>query len=253
MAQFYNGFMFDASTVAMRYGKHNEPIDYKTIALIDDEQERNKQVDMLVSSLIADSENTGFFRPDDIIYINRLLGNAIKVDDNEIYYQFFNMLNARFKEFPDKPTGAIVMRSITDTVYDYFGKFDGDYKKRNSLTSGYFDDNDDLVIPSIRDIKGQNAAACVEYSALAHNLWLLTGVTSYFVLSKDAAFEGSNDGHAFVIVEYGEKFRLFDLAQEVAGLLQGNPIETLQNNKPFIVNNMVYANASSIKKPGGPK
>ena len=29
--------------------------------------------------------------------------------------------------------------------------------------------------------------------------------------------------------------------------------ETLQNNKPFIVNNMIYANASSIKKPGSPK
>jgi hypothetical protein len=138
------------------------------------------------------------------------------------------------------------METIRDVVYEYLGKFDGDMKKRFSLTQSYFDDDDNIVVPSIKALRNKNASACVEYSSSAHNLWLLTGVKSYYILSKDTKFETTNDGHAFVVVEYGGKFRLFDLAQGIGGPIKNNPIDLFENNKPLIVNGMVYANAKYI-------
>ena len=249
MEQFYDGIDFDMSSVAVRYGKYDGEIDYRKIAELE-ETERNKVIDALVEEFNQKKEETGFFGKDDIIYINRLYGNAFKIDDNEIYHLFFKNLDNSFKTFKDiKKSGAIVMTTIMNTVYEYLGKFDGDMKKRFALTESYFDENDNLVVPSIKTMKNQNASVCVEYSSLAHNLWLLTGVKSYYVLSKDAKFEGSDDGHAFVIVEYGGKCRLFDLAQGVGGPIKDNPIELFENKKPLIINGMVYANAKYAEEP----
>ena len=249
MEQFYDGIDFDMSAVAVRYGQYDGEIDYRKIAELE-ECERNKMVDQLVEEFNQKKDETGFFGQDDIIYINRLYGSSFKIDDNEIYHLFFKNLDNAFKKFKDtKRTGAIVMTTIMNTVYEYLGKFDGDMKKRYSLTESYFDENDNLIVPSIKDLKSKNASACVEYSSLAHNLWLLTGVKSYYILSKDAKFEGSDDGHAFVIVEYGGKCRLFDLAQGVGGYIDINPIELFKNKKPLIINGKIYANAKYIETP----
>lgn len=249
MEKFYDGFDFDMSAAAVRYGKYDGKIDYKQIASLE-ESERIKVVDALVQDFVQKKEETGFFASDDCIYINRLLGNSFKIDDNEIYHLFFRNLGKAFKESGDvKTSGTIVMTTIRDTVYEYLGKFDGDSKKRFSLTQAYFDDDDNFVVPSIKELKNKNASACVEYSSLAHNLWLLTGVKSYYVLSKDAKFEGSEDGHAFVVVEYGGKCRLFDLAQGVGGPIKDNPIELFENKKPLIINGMIYANAKYAGAP----
>lgn len=249
MEKIYDGISFDMSSLAVRYGKYDGEIDYRKIAELE-ENERNKTVDKLVEEFNQKKEETGFFGQDDIIYINRLYGNSFKIDDNEIYHLFFKNLGNAFETYKDtKKSGAIVMTTIMNTVYEYLGKFDGDMEKRFALTESYYDENDNMVVPSIRDLKNQNASICVEYSSLAHNLWLLTGVKSYYVLSKDAKFEDTNDGHAFVIVEYGGKFRLFDLAQGIGGQLNIDPIELFDNKKPLIINGMIYANARYVEEP----
>ena len=176
MEKFYDGISFDMSSLAVRYGKYDGEIDYRKIAELE-ESERNKTVDKLVEEFNQKKEETGFFGQDDIIYINRLYGNLFKIDDNEIYHLFFKNLGNAFETYKDtKKSGAIVMTTIMNTVYEYLGKFDGDMKKRYDLTESYYDENDNMVVPSIRDLKNQNASICVEYSSLAHNLWLLTGV-----------------------------------------------------------------------------
>lgn len=247
MAEFYDGFGFDMSGLSIRYGKQQGKPRYEEIAQLQDKRIRDKKVDELVKEFIKNKDKTGFFAPDDPIYINKMFGKVFTIDDNEIYHTFFDNLNANFSSREGRSSGGIVMRSVYKTVLDYYGRFDGDQKKRYQLTSSSFDDEDNFIIPSIKNLKGQNSAACVEYASLAHNLWLLAGVTSHYILSKDTNFPGSSEGHAFVIVEYGEKFRLFDIAQEIGGPLNGNPIKDIQNSKPLVVNNMVYANASKAK------
>lgn len=247
MSEFYNGFGFDMSPLSIRYGKQQGEPRYKEIAQIEDKKVRDKKVDSLVKEFIKNKENTGFFAPDDTIYINKMFCKAFQIDDNEIYHTFFDNLNERMKEQEGKSSGGIVMRSIYKTVLDYYGRFDGNESKRQKLTAAHFDENDNFVTPSIKTLKGQCASACVEYASLAHNLWLLAGVTSHYVLSKDTNFSGSTEGHAFVIVEYGEKFRLFDIAQEIGGPLSGNPISDMKEGKPLVVNSFVYANATKLK------
>ena len=146
-------------------------------------------------------------------------------------------------------SGAIIMTAVTQTIFDYLGRFDGDVKKRFALTSVYYDENDNYVVPSIKELKNQHASSCVEYSSLAHNLWLLTGVKSYYIVSKDTKFEISNDGHAFIVLEYDDKCRLFDMAMGAAGYVEPNPIELFDNHKPLIINGNVYANAKYVENP----
>lgn len=249
MEKIYDGFDFDTSSVSVRYGKYNGKINYQKIAQLE-EPERTQTINALVEEFIQKKEETGFWCPNDVIYINRLYGNAFKIDDNEIYHLFFKKLQNNLEKTKDTLTsGAIVMMSVQDTIYDYFGKFDGDEKKRYNLTTSYFDENDNYVVPSIKSLKKQHASACVEYSSLAHNLWLLTGVKSYYILSKDTKFQTSNDGHAFVVVEYGGKCRLFDMALSSSGYINPNPIELFDNKQPLIINGNIYANASYAENP----
>ena len=242
MEKFYDGFDFDICSVAVRYGQYDGKIDYKQIASLE-ENERNKVVDGLVEEFNQKKDETGFFGNKDTIYINRFLGNSFRINDNEIYHLFFKKLSDNLKTLKDQKTGTVVMLTIRETVFDYLGKFNGDFKKRFDLTSAFYDDDDNYIIPSIKDLKNKNASACVEYASIAHNLWLLTGVKSYYIMSKDTKFPNSTDGHAFVVVEYGKKHRLFDLAQDIGGTINNNPIELFENKKPLIVNGMIYVNA----------
>lgn len=248
MEKYIDGFGFDMSPLAYRYGECDLAKGYRNIANISDAELRNKEIDKLIDHLIDNREDNGFFGPDDIVYINRMFGQAIRLDDREVYYSFFENLNRNFKDNPDKSSGYIVMKSIIRTIYEYYGSFDFENNRRDILTETSFDDNDDFVVPSIKNLKGQNSAACVEFASLAHNLWLMTGVKSYYVLSKDVKFDNYNDdGHAFVIVEYGGDFRIFDAAQNVYKKLEENPIELFDNSKPFVLDDKVYANASKIR------
>lgn len=248
MEEYFDGFDFDCSALAYRYGKCDYSKIYKEIAMIEDINKRNKEIDKLIDLLVSDNENNGFFAPEDIVYINRMFGNAIKLDDREVYYDFFSNLNYNFKNITDKSEGFIIMSSVIKTVYQYFGMFDFENNKRFELTDSYFDKDDNLVVPSIKTLKGMNSAACVEYSSLAHNLWLMTGVTSYYVLTKDTYIDNSDDGHAFIIIEYDNKYKIFDMAQGIYKALDINPIELFKKKRPFIVDDKIYTYASYLNK-----
>lgn len=248
--EFFDDFNFDLSPLAIRYGQSQETIDFMKIAEIEDEGQRNKIVDELVDKLIEDKENTGFFGFDDSICINALLNCRFKIDDREIYYEYFKNLAKNKDKIPEKTTGVLCLYTIAETVIKYFGEFNGDQRRRHDLTSTYYDEDDNFVVPSIKILKNQNASSCIEYAAVSHNLWLLTGVKSYFIVSKDTIFKNKNnfDGHAFNIVEYGGKFKLFDIANDVTCVFKFDPIKNLKNEKPLVIGNSVYANARFLPK-----
>ena len=103
--------------------------------------------------------------------------------------------------------------------------------------------DDEVKIPSISEQKGKNCFYCTEKAAISHNLWLLTGATSYFCFTNSDSFglesdEYKNDTHNFTIVEYDNKFRLYDLAMDNFCLLDNGCIDSLLSGKGLEVKNV---------------
>ena len=154
-------------------------------------------IDELVETLSNDTEKSGFFSKDETIDINTMKMQSFKLDDQDIYYTFFDNLEQFINENNKFPVS--VLKSIVKTESDYFGNLpDSENLRKREKLAKIDTSTDDYVIPSISAFKGMDCAACVEYSSLAHNLWL-AGIKSYFVMSKDVYFEdvANNDGRAF--------------------------------------------------------
>lgn len=112
-----------------------------------------------------------------------------------------------------------VMRFIAETVQEYFG----DYSNLSSRLENYPDEDDVRLFSMERgkasNLKGKNAAACVERAMLSQNLLKyisekLPGLESYF---KETGIEIQRDedkpkqeAHAFNLVSYNGKYYIFD-------------------------------------------
>lgn len=241
----FNGFGWDTSGLAAKYGiehaenKWSEIIAEKNIIL------RHKMIDKLVETLSNNTEKSGFFSKDEIIDINTMKMHSFKLDDQEIYYTFFDNLEYFLSESANFVVAAL--KSIVKTESDYFGNLPDNTKTSVREKIAKIDTStDEFIIPSISAFKKKDCAACVEYSSLAHNLWLIAGIKSYYILSKDVFWgdENNQDGHAFVIIEYKDKFLMCDLVQSSFPILNGNPIEQIFNGEKLIIDNKVYTNAS---------
>lgn len=221
------------------------------IANIIDETVKKQRIDELIQKMELNKKQNGFFSKDDEVII-RSSGNSFKIDDPEIYYLFFEELKKYTLENPQKTVGAKIATSIEKTIYNYFGCIsDENTELREELTMFSIDDNDEIVIPSIKKLKKQNCAQCVEVSSVAHNLWLLSGVTSYCITTRDFSILGSprTYGHAFNIVFYDDSFKLFDVALNNKLRFSFNPIEEIENLSPLVINNkFCYANSQFLKK-----
>lgn len=250
------------ATISIQYGKQ-EGIEnkWKEIIAIEDKTARNKQIDLLIELMEKNAEQNGFFTKDQKVTISMLYMNCVLFDDKEMYYQFFEVLrNLSLQNTEGKLyDGAIIKRAIEQSEKLYWGGLETNRKARLEKTSMQIDD-DFVKIPSVKDLKGQNCSACVERSAMSHNLWLLTGKTSYFInaSNQECNFgeeddEYKNDGHAFNIVEYGDVYRLFDISLYNFCILKGNPIEDIENEKPLKVEGKgvqtpgYYANYSRLE------
>jgi hypothetical protein len=237
------------------YGEKSDAKDYwKEIINETDIPKRNELILKFIDSFEKDNEKTGFLKRNDDVNIDSLENHKFKIDDNDLYFTFFDNLkkwNNLAKEHKDITDGFIAYSSIKDTLNNYFGIYlHGTRDKRLNLTSVVANENDEFISPSIKIEKGQNCAECVEYASISHNLWLLMGVKSFYITSKNCKLdeptnEFSNDGHAFTIVEYGNnKYRMCDFALENFGVMEGNPIDSMLNGEPVKFKNMIYANAN---------
>lgn len=238
---------YDQAT--MYYGK--EPTaqgKWKEIIQIEDAEKRHLAVDELAKAMQAGKN--GFLGTKEKIVINQLFNQCFTIDDQELYHLYFDNLkyvcehkDAIFKggNLSDR---RIISRAILATEKMYFGSFSPDMRKRTAIASMYFDENDEPVIPSIKDFKGQNAAACVELASVAHNLWLMSGEDSYFFNSKTASFGDSNDGHAFDFIKFDDSVVLYDVAlQRIKKYTDEDPIKDIESGKPFSFDGDIYINA----------
>lgn len=111
------------------------------------------------------------------------------------------------------------MRYVAETVQEYFG----DYSNMGSRMENYPEEDDvrefSLERGKVSDLKGKNAAACVERAMLSQNLLKYTseklpGLQSYF---KQTGIEVQRDdekpqkeAHAFNLVSYDGNYYIFD-------------------------------------------
>ena len=208
---------------------------WKEVIPINEKQTRQTKINELLDRLEKNSKTNGFFKKDDLVSID--LFHGFKIDDKEIYYLFFNTLEKTRKflqeqGLKDKDNFAIFL-SIKETIDLYFGK---DKISHNRERFHFTEILADEEIPSIKRFKNSGFAMCAEKSSVAHNLWLLCGKKSYYIVSKFIEVSVENhDAHAFCIVEYDGKFRIFDPALGNYGMVQGNPIELIKSNKQFAV------------------
>ncbi len=248
----FNGMDMNSSGIAVRYGA--EPNSKALCLEILNEQnndEKIKKIDYLIKILSKNYENNGFFAAEDTIYSNRLFLQGFKLDDKLIYYNFFDNLE-KYISIGFKLSGA-ALRAIIETENNYFGNIanTAGMKKRAEISKITFNDNDDILVPSIKEFENANCGACVEFASVAHNLWLMTGLKSYYIISKNVKFQNDNspDGHAFVIVENLKgKCMMFDAVNNNFEVLQKNPVKNMLNGVPFSSKGNCYANADKLKK-----
>jgi len=254
MEAFYSsiGLSIVAET-KIKYGKEDEANSvWKKIINIKDADERNKKIDTFISLMEKNNKENGFIGRDEVVKINGL-GNAFKLDDNQLYYLFFDTLKILKENNPNEPDSRILFHGIKSTIKNYFGGLGSNRQKRMILTSIEISD-DDIKIPSISLQRGENCSLCAERASVAHNLWLLTGTKSHYVNSSDCNFgsisnEYINDGHAFCVVEIDRAYKLFDLTMQVYKKLDDNPIDKMLKGESFKITTKdgeeyTYANAT---------
>ena len=229
---------------------------WKKIIATNDIDKRKSQIDNLLELIETNTEYNGFFGRNDKVDCGA--GHAFLLNDNELYYMFFNNLKILNEQNIDgKVTdGSITNQAIKATILQYAGGNGINRQLRFNNTTIEIKD-DGIEIPSISKQKGKNCFYCTEKAAIAHNLWLLTGVTSYFCLTCSDNFghldpQYKNDSHNFTIVEYDDKFRLYDLALDNYCMLEKNCIDSLLTGKGLEVKGVrnpgVYAKNYSKEK-----
>ena len=222
--------------------------EWENIINTKDTEEKKKKIDALIERLEQNSQTNGFFKSQDKVSISAFCG--VKLDDKEIYYLFFAKLEKIYKLLlkaeKKEIEGFAIYSAIKETLQTYFDKDKNDTpfdlkeanKKRFNLSAITANENDEFIPPSISVFKNSGCAMCVEKSSVAHNLWLMCGKKSYYFTSKSVFVDASiDDGHAFCVVEYNNKFRIFDPTLGNYGILDCNPIELIKDNIPFKVTN----------------
>lgn len=207
---------------------------WKEIMLIDDRDQRNAAIDKLIDLMEANSENNGFISSDQELVIYPNLNCSIYPDDREIYYMFFDNLKQMYNFYEGKNTSYIYSEAIQMTLHDYFGDHKVDYQKRHDLTRIKEGPDGKMKNPSIKVLKGQDCAACVENSAISHNLWLIAGQESYFINNPMVK-------HTYNIVKIGGKTTLlYDYSRNSIGELHFDPIEKIRNNETVAIDDFIY-------------
>lgn len=206
---------------------------WKNIIEIDDIEERQKRIDDLLEIMEADEDKSGFLGKEDRVDCGK--AHCFLLDDKNLYYMFFDNLRQLSKQNLDgKATdGAIIHKAIKETIKQYAGGNGVNRELRQSLTELV---GEDATAQSISQQKGKNCFYCTERAAISHNLWLLTGATSYFCWTDNDNFGADdstykNDTHNFTIVEYDDKFRLYDIAMNNFCMLENDCIEKLLDGK----------------------
>ncbi len=104
-----------------------------------------------------------------------------------------------------------LMEIVFETIQTYFGDYQNISERMKNypdidMIEGYHYD-----IGAVANLKGKNAAMCVERAMLAQNLLKLLCIHSFYKASGIMK-DGKLEGHAYNLVEYEDKFYVFDSA-----------------------------------------
>lgn len=133
---------------------------------------------------------------------------------------------------------------VCDTVWNYFGNV-SNIKTRLD----YFPTEEDVIDNKngkISDLMGKNAAMCVERASVAHNLLKSININSSLKFSE-IIIDSKKDIHCFNLIEYDNKYYLFDTAlvmkqdDKVSPLLVEIPHEYYEYFKQDIRGKSEYA------------
>ena len=223
---------------------------WKEIIKEEDVEQRHKFIDSLVEKMSENSKNNGFFGENDFVDCGQ--GKGFSLNDKELYYMYFDNLKMLSEvKNPHKIdiSGKIINEAIKLTIKQYGGsvlwKSDKAIRdKRVELTT--IEDE----IPSIANQRNQNTLLCTEKAAISHNMWLLTGKTSYFCYSNTENLQSQgqkgseayeNDAHNWTIVEYDGIFRLYDLSLGNFAKLPSDCIDKMLTGYGLKVENLPYS------------
>jgi len=87
---------------------------WKEIINIDDSQKRKEVIDKLLDKMEINSETNGFITRNEEVKITDI-GNSFIIDDNELYYLFFDTLRQFKSNSPDARDSLMKLHSIRKT------------------------------------------------------------------------------------------------------------------------------------------
>ena len=241
-----------AGSINVHYGKDEKAeIIFEKLLKIKDAELRKVEIDKFIDYLEENSDKddpktgNGFYSKSKVIYAEKgpltKSGAQFKIDDNEIYYLFFNNWLAIRQEYPNSSNDAITHTAIRYTLLDYFGQDFGNVNKRQKLLQPEINSNE-IAAKSIQILKREHCALCTEKATVANNLWIISGNESYCI---DGPIDFSEIGiydeeHQFLIVKSNDgTYRLFDYAMGFAKLFDENenPIDVILKGSPLVYEN----------------
>lgn len=106
-----------------------------------------------------------------------------------------------------------ICECVFETVYTYFGDFSNIGERVNYYPPLDEIEVDNFEMGKISNLKGKNAATCVERATLSHILLKSLGINSTLKFAGFINNDGRNDAHAFNLVEDNNIYYIFDSTQ----------------------------------------
>lgn len=159
----------------------------------------NSNVEIIGKDICGDY--SGFIAPDTEVVSNSgsMFSNLI-IDDLTIYENFIDFIENNVDNISSE---VLTIMNIQRFVWNYFG-----YNSKGLLSRMDIYSRPDLTPVSIKELKGNEIAACSERSALVQNLLKLLGFDTSIVFGK----LNNNQSHAYIIFkpENGDFRILYD-------------------------------------------
>ena len=151
-----------------------------------------------------DSTFNGVFRDEQVLIGSGLDYIPCVIGDITSIYMMFGKNVAERQPHTFEDYSICMMK----TIQEYFG----DYSNIDKRMENYPDTDlieEGVPMGKVSDLRGKNAAMCVERAMVAQNLLKLMGINSYYKCSGIVKND-KKEVHAYNVVEYDGKYYIFD-------------------------------------------
>lgn len=151
-----------------------------------------------------DSSFSGVFKDEQVLIGSGLDYIPCVIGDISSIYLMFGKIVAERQPHTFEDYSICMMK----TIQEYFGDYSNIEERMNNYPDVDFI-ADGFPIGKVSDLRGKNAAMCVERAMVAQNLLRLLGINSYYKCSGIIK-NGNKEVHAYNVVEYDGKHYIFD-------------------------------------------